>query len=257
MGNSNRKVSTQSQKNEITQQVSNKSDELLIDYNPFEILHENLSTSIKELSLLPNTTEMDYFIRIIVRFIGYIESTFKNQTTVGGVACSSPNNISTNETCILLSIPYKSKHYQHYTISNIKFQSLWEGVSKLIVNISLFDKSLYIDDMQSVYKSKEICIQTDATRPLFYDDTQSDCGDQVQLNDINVTLKCGEIYIFWLDVISGFFNFAFSEYQVDGLRQKYPLLTNLYMRNWRDKAKYEYDITDNVRKAKLFEIEFC
>ena len=226
---------------------------LLSDYNPFQQLHDNLYKAITELSLLPNTTEIDYFIKIIVHFNGYIESTIKSGNVVGSVITSGPSS-GYNETGILISIPNKSKNYNYYIISNIKFhhKTFWgsPGNSNFFVNICLFNDSLSVDDMVNVYKSKKLSMVKDSKK--VYND---DCRREIELNDINIKVKCGEIYLFYL--CGGSFSFGFSEYQEDGLREKYPLLTNCYMYDWTDKQKHHYDITQNVRKAKLFEIEFC
>lgn len=228
----------------VDNKTTNDFDKLLTDYNPFQTLYDNLYESITELSLLPTDTNEIYgVLKLIVSFNGYMESTIKSKEKCTSVACSSPNGYGKNETCILISIPNKSKDYNHYTISNIKFQSIWSSNSDLIANVSLFNDELHIDDMECVYKSDKI-LTTPET-------------DEYCLDNINVTVKCGQIYVFWLNVLKGSFNFGFSEYDVDGLREKYPLLTNMYMYQWRDKKNFKYDITRNVKKAKLFEIEFC
>ena len=219
-------------------------DHLLTNYNPFQTLYDNLYESITDLSLLPiDTTETDDFIKLIVAFNGYTESTFKNEARRLNVTASSPNAVSANETCILISIPIESKNYNHYTISNIKFQSryTWNS-SELIAMICLFDNYLHIEDMECVYKSDKISTNPDKK--------------EYSLEDIDIKVKSGQLYVFWLDVLKAEFYFGYSEHGIDGLREKYPLLTNMVMKNWRDKKNFSYDVTANVRKAKLFEIAF-
>ena len=61
------------------------------DYNPFQILHNSLSSAINELSLVPKTVEMDVFIKTIVSFVGYTQSSMDQYEP--NVAGGSPNQV--------------------------------------------------------------------------------------------------------------------------------------------------------------------
>ena len=64
---------------------------LLTDYNPFETLYNVLSASMTKSTLIPDDIEMDSFLRIIVSFVGYTESTIESGQYQESIACSTPD----------------------------------------------------------------------------------------------------------------------------------------------------------------------
>eukprot|EP01084_Bolivina_argentea_P110161 196767_1 len=223
--------------------------------NPFQTLHDCL---LECMSSYSSMTNINSFIKIIVSYVGYIESTVDHGKVLSYVACLSPNIDSSNETCIFIIPPKKSKDYNYYTISNIKFRTApWypHPKSKLVVNIRLFNDSLHVYDMQSEYKSAEILIpsDTDEDKPPY----------TIDLQNMNVTLKCGEIYLFWLDVLEGNFCFGYQLFgsdclkEVNTLQAKLSITQNALMINWKksDEIPYRYSICN--QNIKSYEMTFC
>eukprot|EP01084_Bolivina_argentea_P272898 464755_1 len=238
-----------------------KFSDLLHEYNPYQTLHDSLYSALNNSSLIPKGMEINSFIKTIVSFIGYTQSSLHSY--YDNAACSSPNTSKDNETCILL-LPPKPTQYITYTISNIKFAApKWERETKtkLFAYITVFDPKLHLNDQKCIYKSDEIIVPKTKKGSKNNDDN----GYIINLKSINVSLKCGEIYVFWIDVEYGNFMFGFSEYKgqysnkddkdVKDLDKRYPLLRNMKLYKWKDIKCWEYGV-DNA-KFKLFEIEFC
>eukprot|EP01084_Bolivina_argentea_P199517 341396_1 len=217
---------------------------LLKNFNPFQELHDVIAASIG--TLLPNNSEAHNFIKIIVLLVGYSESNI-NGNFQTGVACSSPNTFVNNETCVLIMVPNKTKHYSQYSISNITFRAApgWTRLnSKLAVNISQFNVSIPIHKMKLVYKS-EIDIASAAYRnhEKVYDE------DIITVKHMNLKVECGHMYVFWVDVIEGSFNFGLAKPS-----KNWRLLHHLDAKQWKSEKDFTFK-SDSFQK--IIQIDFC
>ena len=82
-------------------------------------------------------------------------------------------------------------------------------------------------------------------------------GRSVVIDRIDKVLQGGQLYIFWIEVLSGIFSFGFSRASsgVKALRAEYPLLRDLQISKWANKESYTYVLKD--KWFKLFAVEFC
>ena len=164
-------------------------------------------------------------------------------------------NYPNNESAILLSVPKPSKDYSFYTLENIEFHSMWQSKPvSLTVNLSLFDDSLQVEQMKPIYKSGEMTV-SDETHKAGLDGK----GRILSINGMNQRLRCGQLYIFWIEVISVEFDCGFasdSKDEVDKSQwyEKYPLHRDVIIRAWTDPKKFQYAFPSWL---KLFAFEIC
>ena len=226
-------------------------DEFLVylsDDSPLQNIYDDLHEAMEQLSLLQDTTERADFIKIIVSFVGYIESNLnKRDMFHTSMGCSSTKD-HYNETCVLLAIPNESKNFSSYSISNITFYAVpgWSRKpTDLITNISVFDCTKALQDMKIIYKSDRITVPaTDTTDENWKD---KDKGYIVKVKNINVNVKCGQLYLFWIDVQDGGnFNFGLTE------EKNCKITKHLFAGKFDE--NFAYNIND-YRKTIAF--EFC